>query len=112
MYPNPDIIHFEIGTFTVALHWYSMMIVLGVLAATYVALHEARRRGQSPEHIWQLLPFMLIVGIIGARVGWAVVSTKELAAKGWEHVFNIPEGGISIQGALVGGIIVAVIYTW
>src|SRR4051812_8158927 len=101
MPPSPIII--EIGNFQ--LRWYSVMIVLGALAASWIATREARRRGHDPEHIWQMLPLVLIFGIIGARLGWVVVSTATMQAKGWEHALFIWEGGLSIQGALVGGLL-------
>lgn len=107
MPPSPEII--RIGDF--ALRWYSIMIVLGVLAAAWIATREARRRGQDPEHIWQMLPIVLIFGIVGARLGWVLVSLQDIQAKGWQHAFAVWEGGLSIQGALVGGILAAIIYT-
>jgi phosphatidylglycerol:prolipoprotein diacylglycerol transferase len=107
MPPSPILA--QIGPF--AVRWYSIMIILGVIAATFLALREARRRGQNPDHIWGLFPWVLILGIIGARLGWVVVSLKTIETKGWTHIFSTWEGGISIQGALVGGILAAVIYT-
>ncbi|HUS16644.1 MAG TPA: prolipoprotein diacylglyceryl transferase [Chloroflexia bacterium] len=107
MYPEPII--FTVGAFS--LRWYSVMIVLGAVVAAWLATREARRRGQDPEHIWQMMPIVLIFGIIGARLGWVLVSLKDIEAKGWEHALAVWEGGLSIQGALVGGIIAAVIYT-
>jgi phosphatidylglycerol---prolipoprotein diacylglyceryl transferase len=107
MPPSPIMV--QLGP--VALRWYSVMIVLGAIAAAWIATREARRRGQDPEHVWQMLPLVLIFGIIGARLGWALVSLKDLQASGWEHAFAVWEGGLSIQGALVGGLLAAAIYT-
>src|SRR5689334_23361760 len=105
MPPSPIIA--QIGP--LALRWYSLMIVLGAVVASFLATREARRRGQDPEHVWQLLPLVLILGIIGARLGWVLVSLGEIQAKGgWEHAFYVWEGGLSIQGALVGAIIYTV----
>ena len=108
MTPSPILL--QIGP--LALRWYSVMIVLGAIAAAWIANREARRRGQDPEHVWQLLPPVLILGIIGARLGWVVVSLKEIQDKGgWEHAFFVWEGGLSIQGAVIGGLIAAAFYT-
>ena len=103
---------YTFGPYTFALRWYSVMIVLGAIAATWIANREARRRGQDPEHVWQLLPPVLIAGIIGARLGWVLVSLKEIEEKGgWLHAFAVWEGGLSIQGAVIGGLIAAAFYT-
>jgi phosphatidylglycerol:prolipoprotein diacylglycerol transferase len=88
------------------------MIVLGAIAAAWIANREARRRGQDPEHVWQLLPWVLVFGIIGARLGWVVVSLKEIEAQGgWMHAFAVWDGGLSIQGAVIGGLLAASFYT-
>ena len=107
MPPSPIIV--QLGP--VALRWYSLLIVLGAVVAAWIATREARRRGQDPEHVWQMLPLVLIFGIIGARLGWVLVSLKDIQASGWEHAFYVWEGGLSIQGALVGGLLAAAIYT-
>src|SRR3954447_20439050 len=104
--PSPEII--RIGQF--ALRWYSVMIVLGALAASWIATREARRRGQDPEQIWQMLPGVLILGILGARLGWVLVSASDIKIKGWDHAFYVWEGGLSIQGALVAGILAAYLF--
>ena len=57
------------------------MIVLGAIAAAFIATREARRRGQDPEHVWQMLAPVLILGIIGARLGWVLVSLRTSQAE-------------------------------
>ncbi len=93
-----------------AIRWYSVMIILGIIAAVALATHEARRRGDDPDHIWGMFPWVLILGIVGARVGWDIVSLSTIEARGWLHLIFTWEGGLSIQGALVGGIAGALIY--
>ncbi len=61
---------FSIGDIVV--HWYGIMIMLGVIAASYLAYREARRRREDPDHVWQLFPWVLISGIVGARIGWVI----------------------------------------
>ena len=83
--PSPIIV--QLGP--LALRWYSLLIVLGAVVAAWIATREARRRGQDPEHVWQMLPLVLIFGIIGARLGWVLVSLKDIQASGWEHAFYV-----------------------
>ena len=56
MTPSPFLV--QIGP--LAIRWYSVMIVLGAIAAAWIANREARRRGQDPEVVWQLLPWVLV----------------------------------------------------
>src|SRR5437588_11764415 len=80
------------------------MIMLGVIVASYVSYREARRRGEDPEHVWQMFPWVLIAGIVGARLGF-VISQLGDARYNWtlQNIFAIWTGGLSIQGAVIGG---------
>jgi phosphatidylglycerol---prolipoprotein diacylglyceryl transferase len=106
---------FRIGDLVV--HWYGIMIMLGVVAASFIAYQEAKRRREDPDHVWGLFPWVLLFGIIGARIGWVVASIGSLSTEpltinffgvsttlpSWARIFAIWEGGISIHGAVVGG---------
>lgn len=116
MPPNREAIHigpFKIGTFTIDIpvYWYGIMIMLGVLAASYIAYREAKRRGEDPEHVWQMFPWVLIAGIVGARLGF-VISQLGDAHYSWNisNILSIWTGGLSIQGAVIGGALAVIIY--
>lgn len=128
--PSPtDPILLQIGPFVV--RWYGLLIVSGVLAAAYIASIEAKRKKEDPEHVWNLVIWVLILGILGARL-YHVLSSPAGASRGFtyyfiEHPFTeltlfgvaIPfptalliwEGGIGIFGAILGGILAIVIYS-
>ncbi len=103
--PSPII--FTIGPFT--LRWYGVFIVMAALAGSLVAAAEARRRGEDPDNVWQALPLMLILGIIGARLGFVLVNLSNFQTDPI-RVFYVWEGGLSIQGGFVAGIIALLIY--
>ena len=67
------------------LHWYGILIVMGAILAAWLATIEARRGVVNPEHVWGLLTWVLILGIIGARL---------------YHVFSTPTGEIRQLGIL------------
>ena len=68
----------RIGPLTI--YWYGLLIVTGAVLAAFLAAAEARRRGEDPEHVWNLLTWCLLLGIIGARL---------------YHVFSSPAGGFT-----------------
>jgi phosphatidylglycerol:prolipoprotein diacylglycerol transferase len=129
--PSPsDPILLQLGPLTI--RWYGVLIVLGAIAAAYVSTVEAKRRKEDPEHVWNVLIWCLILGIIGARL-YHVFSTPAGSSRGFvyyfiEHPFTtlnlfgaavpfptallIWEGGIGIFGAIVGGVIAILIYTY
>lgn len=109
---------FQIGPFT--LQWYGVFIVGGAMLAAYLSTHYARRAGENPDHIWNLLAWTLIVGIIGARAYH--VFSSPASGGGWEHYRQYPLDainfwnggfrGLGIYGGLVGGVLAIVFYTW
>jgi phosphatidylglycerol:prolipoprotein diacylglycerol transferase len=112
--PDREAFHigpFQIGSFRldIPVHWYGIMIMLGVVVASFFAYREARRRGEDPDHVWQMFPWVLILGIVGARVGFILSQLGDPHYQDIGNWFRVWEGGLSIQGAIVGGV-VAVLY--
>ncbi len=103
-----DKVAFTIGGIEV--RWYGIIIAFGALLAALLATRVARIRGENPDQIWQVFPWALIGGIIGARVGFFVAEPSTF--KGIESLNPLSGGfqGLSIQGAMVGGILACLIY--
>lgn len=109
---NP--VAFKIGG--LAVYWYGILIVVGILAGSYVAMIQARRRGQDAERVWDALLACLILGLVGARL-YHVFSTNPFGTAGWPYyrqnplaILKIWEGGLGLIGALVGGALGIVLY--
>lgn len=111
---NPTIV--EIGPF--ALNWYGVFIVGGaVLAAWFSGLYAARG-GDDPDHIWNILAWSLIGGIIGARLYHVFSSPAD--GPGWAYyrqhpldIINFWNGGLrglGIYGGLAGGVLAVLVY--
>lgn len=105
----------SVGSLT--FRWYGIIITSGVIIASFLAQFLAERRGDDPDHVWRLLPIILVLGIGFARI-WYVFNTWE---KYKDYIFSFGDptqagafeiwrGGIAIQGAVVGGIIGSLIY--
>lgn len=113
---NPVI--FELGPF--ALQWYGVFIVGGAVIAAWLSSRYAGRAGENPDHIWNLLAWTLVLGIIGARLyhvfsspadggGWAYYRENPIEAINfWNGSFR----GLGIYGGLIGGTLAVVLYTW
>jgi phosphatidylglycerol:prolipoprotein diacylglycerol transferase len=111
-----DPVLIQIGPF--ALTWYGLFIVGGAVLAAYLASRYAKMAGESPDHVWNLLAFILIFGIIGARLYHVFSSPAN--GLGWpyyrEHpldIINFWNGGfrgLGIYGGLVGGVLAFVGY--
>lgn len=105
---------FFIGSFKI--YFYSLLIVSGVLAGVWLSIREAKRRNLDSEIVWDLVPWLLIFGIIGARL-WHVLTPSAsmgvTASYYFQHpleILAIRKGGLGIPGAVLGGAIGLLIY--
>jgi len=102
---------FQIGPLTI--HLYGIIIMLGALAAAWLASSRARKVGINPDIIWDALPWLLVFGIIGARL-WHVITptpTDIAAGRTTIYYFTHPlalidtnKGGMGIPGAVIFGV--------
>jgi phosphatidylglycerol:prolipoprotein diacylglycerol transferase len=100
--------------------YYGIILMAGAVAAAFLADWQARRRGFDPEIVWDALIWVLIGGIIGARL-WHVFSPPpSMVAQGittefyLTHPFdliNLRKGGLGIPGAVIGGVLTLYWYT-
>ena len=91
--------------------------MLGVLVAVLISDRRASAYGQEKELIWDMLPWLLIAGIIGARLWHVLTPSKSLgvdASYYFNHpieILNIRNGGLGIPGAVIGGALGLWIYS-
>ena len=112
---NPILL--QLGPFQ--FRWYGVIITTGVVIAAFLGQFLAERRGDNPDHIWRLLPIVLVTGIGLARI-WYVIFTWDsykdyiFSVGNPQHagVIEIWRGGIAIQGAVVGGTLGSLVYGW
>lgn len=109
---------FNIGPLTI--HFYGILIMIGALAAAFVAGRQAKRRGISGEVVWDMFPWLIIGGIIGARLWHILTPPASMVEQGittWYYLthpldaLSIWKGGLGIPGAVIGGAIALWIYT-
>ena len=98
----------EIGGFEI--RWYSLAILAAIAAAVVWSLFDGRKKGISADNILSALPWVLIGGIVGARLFHVIDHWSYYVANPLQIVM-LQQGGLAIWGALVGGGIGVVIYT-
>jgi len=109
---------FNIGPLTI--HLYGILIMLGALAAGWLATKEAKRRGINTETVWDMFPWLIIGGIIGARLWHVLTPPASMVEQGittWFYLTHplealaIWKGGLGIPGGVIGGAVALWIYT-
>jgi phosphatidylglycerol:prolipoprotein diacylglycerol transferase len=101
------------------IYFYGILITLGVVAAAVVGQFEAKRRGLNPEIILDMLFWLVIAGIIGARIWHILTPPPSMVERGITTMYYlthplemlaIRNGGLGIPGAVIGGVIALWIY--
>jgi len=106
---------FSIGPLFV--RFYGIILMSGAVAGAFLAVREAKRRGYDGEIVWDLFIYLLIGGIVGARV-WHILtpSPSTGVTAGWylSHPLDalaVWKGGLGIPGAVIGGLIALFFYS-
>jgi phosphatidylglycerol:prolipoprotein diacylglycerol transferase len=103
-----DPIAFRIGP--IAIYWYGIIISLAVLIGFFLAISEAKREKIDPNHILDMLIIAMPTAIIFARL-YYVVFNLEYYRNHPREIFATWQGGLAIHGVILGGLLVALIYT-
>lgn len=107
MQPPVDPILISFGG--LAVHWYGLLIVTGIILAAVASAHLAQQAGENPDHVWDMLLVVVVLAVVGARA-YHVFSQPAGGLLGWDYyrthpleAFAIWEGGLGIYGAIAGG---------
>lgn len=105
---NPVI--FKIGHFMV--RWYSLIVSIAIVTGIWLALREARRKGLGEKHFNDLIVWLIISGILGARLFHVIDHWSDEYVHDPIRVFYVWEGGLAIWGAVTGGFIALALFAW
>lgn len=110
---DPIIFSFKIGTISIVLRWYGILVMTGVFIGTWITSGEFKRQGENPDHIWDALIWMIPAGMLGARL-WYVVNATLGGSKYYIEnplqILNTTQGGLHFYGGLLFGAIALILY--
>ncbi len=97
-----DPIFVQIGP--LAVRWYGLLIAAGVLVGAIWALRLAEKRGLDPEKLLDMALWLVIAGVVGARLVYVLTSPSAFFGPGGNPIdaFKVWQGGISIHGGVIG----------
>lgn len=105
----PQSIVLTLGPLSV--RWYGLLLVLAILvAAWYVRQYTIRKSVVAKNKLEDLLFYTIIFGLLGARFGHVVFFNFSYY---WQHpvdIIKVWQGGLSVQGALLFGLLTVVIW--
>ena len=109
--------HIEPQAFSIFGHpvmWYGIIICVGMVLAFIYAMSRARFEGIKDDDMVDLGIFVILFGIIGARLYYILFSLDSFVVKGdfgktLLNMVSIWNGGLAIYGAIIAGFITIVV---
>lgn len=87
---------------------YGLMVGIGYLLGVFVASKMAEKKGIDPDSLFGLFILLLVTGALGGRLLHIVLNTWNY--RDWKTVLDLRDGGFSIHGVLLSGIITVALY--
>jgi phosphatidylglycerol:prolipoprotein diacylglycerol transferase len=103
-------IAFRLGDLTI--HWYGIMIALAFLVGMWTAGRRGLRYNLNPSYIQDAAIWLLVGGIVGARVLHVVTYWEDFRGKGVLEWFKIQNGGLVFYGGAIGAILAGGVFAW
>ena len=94
------------------IHWYGIMIALGLYAGIQVALRDSARRGINRDQLMNLALLAAILGIAGGRLYYVVQNNPSFFLHNPAQIIAVWQGGMAFYGAIFGGALAVVIAAW
>jgi phosphatidylglycerol:prolipoprotein diacylglycerol transferase len=102
----------DLGPFSISL--YGIILMSGAVLGAWLATRQARYWGEDPEIVWDSFTWILIGGIVGARLWHIFTPSPSLIATDRTTMFYLThpldalaiwKGGLGLPGAVIGGIL-------
>lgn len=101
-------IFFQLGPLTVT--WYALLIMIGAIIAYEISKRNLLKVGYKLDDIDNVFIGSLVFGFLGARIWYVLFSNLSKYLQNPISIFAIWEGGLAIQGGLVGGALFCYFY--
>lgn len=102
---NPEI--FSVGIFSI--RWYSVMILIGIIVAFFVAYFEQKRKCFPKDFVIDLGFYLILFGLLGARI-YYVLFNLDYYLSNLSQIIAVWNGGLAIHGGIIAGAITLIIF--
>lgn len=108
---------FQIGPLTI--RYYALILLGGIIAAAILSYFQAKRQGKDPEVILDSLTWIVLGGVIGARIWHILTPPASMVEQGITTSYYLThpldaiaiwKGGLGIPGAIAGGALAFYLY--
>ncbi|PKM52221.1 MAG: prolipoprotein diacylglyceryl transferase [Firmicutes bacterium HGW-Firmicutes-7] len=91
-------------------HFFGVMIALGMLGGLLIAYLEVKRKKLQVEKLFDIALYSMISAVVGARLFFILFYNLSYYLKNPIDILKINEGGLSIHGGLIGAFVFGIIY--
>jgi phosphatidylglycerol:prolipoprotein diacylglycerol transferase len=112
---SPDLFSFELFGFHIALRWYALAYIVGILFGWWIVLKAIRTprlwAGNPPmtaEQVERLLTWIILGVILGGRLGYVLFYDLPTYLADPLQIVQVWEGGMSFHGGFVGVVVAAI----
>ena len=93
-------------------HWYGIMIAIGLYVGIQIGLREADRRGINRDQLMNLALLAAVLGIVGGRLYYVVQNNPSFYLHHPIEIIAVWQGGMAFFGAMFGGAVAVAISSW
>ena len=116
---SPVIFQISIGGLTLALRWYALAYIAGLLIAWALmrrAIRTPRLWTNAPpltiEQLERLMTWVILGVILGGRFGYVLFYQPQFYLAHPAMILRVWEGGMSFHGGFLGVVIAAMLFCW
>lgn len=117
---SPEIFSISVFGFELALRWYALAYIVGIVLGWRLALRAIRREDLWPDNtpvmtarqVEDLLTWIILGVILGGRLGYVAFYQPGYYLQNPGEILAVWQGGMSFHGGLLGVIVAGFIYTW
>jgi phosphatidylglycerol---prolipoprotein diacylglyceryl transferase len=93
-------------------HWYGIMVAIGLYAGIQIALRDAPRRGVDRDRLLNTSLIAAVLGVLGGRLYYVVQNHPEFYLQHPGQILAVWQGGMAFYGAIFGGALGVLIGCW
>ncbi len=116
---SPEIFSFSLFGFELALRWYALAYIVGILIGWRIALAAVRRpalwSGKEPplsaQQLEALLTWIIVGVIVGGRLGYVLIYKPMEYLASPLSILRIDQGGMSFHGGFLGVVVVVLLFS-
>ena len=105
---DPVLVTIRLFGYEYPIYWYGLIVMTGVFVGSMIVERSLKRYGEDSEKFWDALIWVVLLGILGARLWYianATLGGNRLYIENPAAIVNLRQGGLHIFGGFLFGAI-------